>query len=67
MPNAAMETCARRRVLAHYEEQTQEEAVAEDKSAFEGQKATVIEVPKELVPAVRQLIAKYEGNKKAPA
>ena len=56
-----------RGVLAHYEEPTQEEAVAEDKSAFEGQTATVIEVPKELVPAVRQLIAKHEGNKKAPA
>ena len=46
------------RVLAHYEEQTEEEAVAEDEAAFEGAKETVMEVPKELVPTVRDLIAK---------
>ena len=47
-----------RTVLAHYEEQTDEEAVAEDEAAFEGAKETVMEVPKELVPTVRDLIAK---------
>ncbi len=47
-----------RRVLAHYQEQTEEEAVAEDEAAFEGAKETVMEVPKELVPTVRDLIAK---------
>ena len=47
-----------RMVLAHYEEQTDEEAVAEDEAAFEGAKETVMEVPKELVPTVRDLIAK---------
>ncbi len=47
-----------RRVLAHYEEQTEEEAVAEDEAAFEGAKETVMEVHKELVPTVRDLIAK---------
>ena len=47
-----------RRVLAHYEEQTEEEAVAEDEAAFEGAKETVMEVPKELVSTVRDLIAK---------
>ncbi len=47
-----------RKVLAHYEEQTEEEAVAEDEAAFEGAKETVMEVPKELVPTVRDLIAK---------
>lgn len=47
-----------RKVLAHYEEQTEEEAVAEDEAAFEGSKETVMEVPKELVPTVRDLIAK---------
>lgn len=47
-----------RRVLAHYEEQTEEEAVAEDEAAFEGAKETVMEVHKELVPPVRDLIAK---------
>jgi len=47
-----------RRVLAHYEQQTEEEAVAEDEASFEDATQTVMEVPKELVPAVRELIAK---------
>ena len=47
-----------RKVLAHYEEQTEKEAVAEDEAAFEEPKETVMEVPKELVPTVRDLIAK---------
>ena len=47
-----------RRVLAHYEEQTEEEAVAEDEAALEDEAQTLMEVPNDLVPAVRQLIAK---------
>ncbi|MEW6354688.1 MAG: hypothetical protein AB1696_00040 [Planctomycetota bacterium] len=50
-----------RRALAHYEEQTQDEAVAEDEAAFESQTHSVMEVPNELVPAVRQLIAKHKA------
>ena len=46
------------RVLAHYENQTQEEAVAEDEAAWEDSSQTFIEVPNDLVPAVRRLIAK---------
>lgn len=46
-----------RRVLEHYERQTEEEAVAEDEAAFEGDTATVFQVPKELVAKVRELIA----------
>ena len=46
------------KVLAHYEEQSEEEAVAEDEAAFQEPKETVMEVPKELVPTVRDLIAK---------
>ncbi len=48
-----------RRVLAHYESQTDEEAVAEDEAAFEPGRETVMHVPKELVPTVRELIAKH--------
>ena len=48
-----------RRVLAHYEEQTEEEAVAEDEAAFEDRTQTVMEIPNELVPVVRELIAKH--------
>lgn len=50
-----------RRVLAHYEEQTEEEAVAEDEAAFENQTHTVMEVPSKLVPLIRELIAKHQA------
>ena len=50
-----------RRVLAHYEEQTEEEAVAEDEAAFAESTQTVMEVPHELVPAIRELIAKHQA------
>ncbi len=49
-----------RRVLAHYEQQTEEEAVAEDEAAFEDQTQTLMEIPNELVPIVRELIAKHQ-------
>jgi hypothetical protein len=45
-----------RRVLEHYERQTEEEAVAEDEAAFEGGTGTVFQVPTELVAKVRELI-----------
>jgi len=47
-----------RRVLAQYEEQTEEEAVAEDEAALEDKTQTLMEVPNELVPTVRELIAR---------
>ena len=50
-----------KRVLAHYEAQSEEEAVAEDEAAFEAQGQTVMEVPTELVPRIRQLIAKHKA------
>ena len=56
-----------KRVLAHYEEQTEAEAIAEDEAAFEDQSQTVMEIPRELVPAVRELIAKHQGQEKADA
>ena len=54
-----------RKVLAHYEQQTEEEAVAEDEAAFEDSTQTVIEVPKELLPAIRELIAKRKEPRRA--
>jgi hypothetical protein len=54
-----------RRVLAYYEQQTEEEAVAEDEAAFEDAAQTVMEVPKELVPAIRELIAKHRVRRTA--
>ncbi len=49
-----------RRLLAYYEEQTEEETVAEDEAAWEDQTQTLIEVPNELVSVVRELIAKHQ-------
>jgi hypothetical protein len=49
-----------RRVVAHYESQSEEEALAEDEAAFEHAKETALEVPIELVPAVRELLAKSQ-------
>ncbi len=51
-----------RKVLDHYEQQTEEEAVAEDEAAFEDPTQTVIEVPHDLVPAIRELIAKRQSG-----
>ena len=48
------------RVLEHYEKQTDEEAVAEDEASWEGTSHTKMDVPVDLVPAVRDLIAKKE-------
>jgi hypothetical protein len=48
-----------RRVLEHYDEQSEEEAVAEDEAAFESRKQTVMEVPTDLVSEVRRLLAKH--------
>ncbi len=50
-----------REVLARYETQTGEEAVAEDEAASEDSKQTLMEIPNELVPRVRELIAKTQG------
>jgi type II secretory pathway component PulC len=47
-----------KRVLEHYEGQSEEQAVAEDEAASEQRDQTLMEVPNELVPAVRELIAK---------
>ena len=48
-------------VLDHYESQSEEEAVAEDEAAFEAPDQSVMDVPTELVPAVRELIAKHNA------
>jgi hypothetical protein len=49
-----------RKVLEHYEVQTEEEAVAEDEATFDDPNQTVMEIPNVLVPAVRELIARHQ-------
>jgi hypothetical protein len=50
-----------RRVLAHYESQTKEEAAAEDEAVLESRTRAFIEVPVALIPTVRQVIAKLQA------
>lgn len=54
-----------RRVLSHYEQQTDEQAVFEDEAAFKGKRQTVVQVPVELMPVIREMIAQYQATAKA--
>jgi len=49
------------RVITHYETQSEEDAVAEDEIALENSNQTMMEIPMELVPVIRELIAKYQA------
>lgn len=48
-----------RDLIAHYESQSEDEAVAEDEAAFERPDSVMIEVPTELVPAVQELLTRH--------
>ena len=50
-----------KKVLANYEKQTEEEAVAEDEAVYEDKTQTIIEIPVQLVSTVRKLIAKHQA------
>lgn len=50
-----------RGVIAHYEKQTEDEALAEDEAAYEDKTQAIMEIPVQLVSAVRELIAKYQS------
>ena len=45
-----------RRVLEHYERQTEDEALAEDEATFQLRGQAVMVVPKRLVPEITRLI-----------
>jgi len=45
-------------VLSHYESQSEEEAVAEDEAVYEDSQQTFMEIPNELVPTIRELLAR---------
>jgi hypothetical protein len=53
-----------RDLLTHYEHQTDEEAAAEHEAALSRLDHTRMDVPTELVPAVREIIARYERTHK---
>jgi len=52
-----------REILDFYESQTDEEAAAEHEAALSGPDHTVMEVPIDLVPVFRQLIAEHEKER----
>jgi hypothetical protein len=49
-------------VLEHYESQSDEEATAEDEAAYNATTSTSMDVPVDLVPKVRELIAKRKAS-----
>jgi hypothetical protein len=49
-----------RGVRNQYEEQTEDEATAEEEAAFEDRNQTFVEIPNDLLPEVRSLIAKHQ-------
>ena len=49
-------------VIAHYEQQTEDESTDEDEAAFkDAASQTVIQIPQELLPIVRKLLAGHLG------
>jgi hypothetical protein len=49
------------KVITHYENQTEDEALAEDETTL-ATKHTIMEVPNELVSLFRELIAKHQAS-----
>ena len=49
-------------VLKHYEGQSDEEATVEDETAYNATTSTSMDVPIDLVPKVRELIAKRKAS-----
>lgn len=48
-------------VLDHYENQSEDDAIAEDEAAYEATTHTIMSIPVDLVPQVRTLIADNLG------
>jgi len=55
------------KILKHYEEQTEQEAVAEDEAAFRLRGQTVMVVPRRLVPEITRLIEKRRSRRRRRA
>lgn len=48
-------------IIEHYENQTEDEAVAEDESIVANERQTIMQIPNNLVPIVRKLIAQNKA------
>jgi len=51
-----------REVIEYYENQTDEEAIAEMEAALEAEDTTLMAIPQELVSKVQELIARYAAR-----
>jgi hypothetical protein len=63
-PNRYPKRLNRRKVealIAHYDHQSDEDAIAEAEAAYRKRSASLVEVPVKLLPAVRKLIARRAG------
>ncbi len=49
-------------VLSHYESQTEDDAAREDEAVLDDRTQTLMEVPKDLVAVVRELIARHNAR-----
>ncbi len=56
-----------RRVIDYYDAQTEDEALAEDEAVFSSRHHTLMEVPADLVPIIRELIANHERSEDSDA
>ena len=56
-----------RRVIDYYEAQCEDEALADDEAVFSGRDHTLMEIPADLVPAIRKLIAKHNQDENPDA
>ncbi|MBI5969991.1 MAG: hypothetical protein HY884_02420 [Deltaproteobacteria bacterium] len=54
-----------KRVIAYYERQSAEEALAEDEAAYSAKSQAMMEVPVKLVPLVREIIARHKSSMRA--
>ncbi len=53
-----------RQVLSHYENQREEQAASEDEGTLKRNGRTLVEVPSELMPLIRHIIAQYRTTSK---
>ena len=50
-----------KKIIEHYENQTEDEAVAEDETIMNNEQQTMMQIPNNLVSIVRELIAKNKA------
>ena len=49
-------------IIAHYESQSDEEAIAEDESAYQRNDYTMMAIPLEFVPLVQELLTEFASS-----